>query len=422
MTRIYHYGVLSALVVASSAAIAADIERLGPRPLSESQLDEITAGGSEYGSDETAGGIVVANGSSASLVRGATISLSDDAGADARGLNLGNAAESAVSNAVNVWDGRIVEQNAATGLDVRQSNRVEQSDARAAAVYDYSRGLTQSESTTSTTTSTSSGESALDTTTMVDTTQTVGGGGLSLGGSSGSGSADLGGMSGEQTGDNSLAIPEATVQVGKGVALGGTVDFSVDSAIIEVGIQTGASITNNTRNFSEFDSGGAVKDTGGIFRETTTAIDGPSGSNEFTNDFALSGEMSVDFMVQTPAISMDVAGSGCFVIVGKCAADAVESSSWDDSTTTTDTHTSEQRGALNIDAVAAEYVVVDESSLAVESAYAIMLSGNAQQGAQALNLVNAAGSVVSNAVNIARTPTVGPSLELSQRNVVIQHR
>ena len=95
---------------------------------------------------------------------------------------------------------------------------------------------------------------------------------------------------------------------------------------------------------------------------------------------------------------------------------------WNDTSSTTDDQMSQQRGALAIEGIAAEYVVVDESSLMLDSQYSVTLSGDAQQGARALNLTNASGSLVSNAVNVSRTPTVGPALNLSQQNVVIQYR
>ena len=364
------------------------------------------------GSNTTAGGTVVANDSSASVVRGAMVDLTGNAGQDARALNVGNAADSAVANAVNIWDGRLEGQDGETGLDVSQSNSVEQSDARAASIWGYGRDASSIETSNATTDTSSTGSSELITNTMVDTLQTVGGGGLSIGGSDGQGSDDVGGSGG--TGANSLAVPEAEVQVGKGVALGGTVDFSVGPATIDVGIDVGASMTNSTRNITKFDSGQV--DVAGA------AAKGPSGSNEFHNDFEMGGDVSVDFALQTPEINMDVAGSGCFVMVGKCAADATETAVWADTASSTDDHYVEQRGALDLGAVAAEYIVVDASTLTLEAQYSVALSGEAQHGARALNLTNAAGSLVSNAVNVSRTPTVGPALALSQQNSVVQHR
>lgn len=396
-----------------TAAFAQAAEDSGLQVLTETQLEVITAGSADGVLSETAGGTIVANGSSADVVREGTIDLSDNAGQDAKGLNLGNAADSAVANAVNVWDGRIVEQNIATGLEVEQSNYIQQDYARAANISGYDRDSGLTETSMSTSDSTSSGNSSLVSNTMVDTTQTVGGGGLKLGGSNGTGGADTGGGGSDGVGANELGVPEVTVQVGKGVALSGTVDFSVDSAGIDVGISAGASLTNNTRNLTTY-QGPELAGPG------DTKLTGSRFSNDFTNDFELAADVAVDFALTTPAIELNVAGSGCFVMVGKCSADGDQTDTWDNTASSTDSHMSQQRGALAVDTLEAEYVVVDESTLTLNSLYSVTLSGSAQQGAMGLNVVNASGSLVSNAVNIAKTPTVGPALNLTQRNVVGQ--
>ena len=67
-------------------------------------------------------------------------------------------------------------------------------------------------------------------------------------------------------------------------------------------------------------------------------------------------------------------------------------------------------------------LVVDGSTLTANSSYSVALAGNAQGNVRAVNLVNAAGSVVANSVNVSRTPTVGPNLNLSQVNTIVQRR
>ena len=134
----------------------------------------------------------------------------------------------------------------------------------------------------------------------------------------------------------------------------------------------------------------------------------------------MAGDVAVDYALTTPAIEFNVAGSGCFVIVGKCAADGDQTETWNDTASSGDSQTSQHRGALSVDTLEAEYVVVDESALTLNSLYSVTLSGSAQQGAMGLNVINASGSLVSNAVNVAKTPTVGPSLNLTQRNVIGQ--
>ena len=80
------------------------------------------------------------------------------------------------------------------------------------------------------------------------------------------------------------------------------------------------------------------------------------------------------------------------------------------------------RGPIKVEGAEAQYIVVDGSTLDVSVDNAVTLSGFAQNGARALNLVNAAASAVTNAVNVAKTPTVGPVLNLNQINYVRQGR
>lgn len=382
-------------------SIAAHSQVLGAHVLDETQLDTITAG-----TASPTGGTAAINGATVDIMNSGSITLGENAGQEAQGLNLGNAADSVVSNALNVWNGELSDTSVTTTLNVEQSNLTMQDGAHSATASDYTRGQSEALTSSLSTTSSSEGMSTLVTTTSVDTQQTLGGGGLALGGSSG-GSTDEGtGSSG--TGGSSLGVPEVAAQVGKGVALGGTVEFSVDAAVISVGVEAGASMSNTTRNTTRVQGPDRVTGDGRVFQ------------NEFVNDFGMEGNVSLDYELSTPPISLDVAGSGCFVMVGGCEADANETGEWLDTATSTEVSTSNQDGALSVDTVSAEYLVLDQSNMSLESNYSIVLSGNAQQAAQALNLLNAAGSVVNNAVNVSRTPSAGPTTNLVQSNVVQQ--
>ena len=82
------------------------------------------------------------------------------------------------------------------------------------------------------------------------------------------------------------------------------------------------------------------------------------------------------------------------------------------------------RSPFEIEDAQAEYIVVDDSKIDVETNYGITLAGSAQSNLRALNAVNAAGSAVANGVNISRTPTVtgGQVMALSQQNVIRHSR
>ena len=78
------------------------------------------------------------------------------------------------------------------------------------------------------------------------------------------------------------------------------------------------------------------------------------------------------------------------------------------------------QGATAIASAAAENVAVDNSKIAVTNSYSVDLAGAAEQNASAVNLVNAAGSMVANGVNIARTTNMNATPTLNQVNSISQ--
>jgi len=65
---------------------------------------------------------------------------------------------------------------------------------------------------------------------------------------------------------------------------------------------------------------------------------------------------------------------------------------------------------------------VDGSTITATNNYAVTLSGTAEQNASALNLVNAAGGMVANGVNVARSSNIVTGPTLTQTNSITQHR
>ena len=71
----------------------------------------------------------------------------------------------------------------------------------------------------------------------------------------------------------------------------------------------------------------------------------------------------------------------------------------------------------------AEYIVVDDSSLTVDTVFNLKLSGSAQSSVRAMNVVNATGSAVADGINIARTGGLsGGAMGLTQSNVISHSR
>lgn len=369
--------VVVVLLLTAGAAFAGDTpDSKKPRKLADRQLDTVTAGNTET---DGGGGAIVANGSTAKLKKGGSLSLDGGAQQDTRSLNLVNAADSGVANAVNVWDGRLDTQTVATTLNVDQNNLVNQNQSRSGSLPLYNRTQPNVDSTEKVKSSLNLDTSSKITVDHRDiqTTETT---------------RDLT-TNGEV---NAIStILGQSVQAGKGIA--GSGDIQVD-----------------------FD-GGSISIMG------TMSAGGSSGFD---------GTVTFDWVL--PKLSVDFNGSICAVMNGSCKVNGTlnetsktsNDKSLVDETLITEKRieslerdaTEKYRGALKIENALAEFIVVDDSTLELDQQYSVSLSGTSQQNARALNLVNAAGSVIANAVNVARTPTVGPVLNLNQINVVNQRR
>src|SRR5262245_62506222 len=92
------------LLTASMASAGQGPGAKKPRPLTDRDLDTITAGSA---SAENTGGVIVAGSSEATVNVTGALSVGESAQMDSRALNLVNSSDSAVANAANVWDGRL---------------------------------------------------------------------------------------------------------------------------------------------------------------------------------------------------------------------------------------------------------------------------------------------------------------------------
>ena len=87
---------------------------------------------------------------------------------------------------------------------------------------------------------------------------------------------------------------------------------------------------------------------------------------------------------------------------------ASKSHSSNSSDVSSDHVTNDIQGAVSFDSAAAQNIAVDGSTLTATNTSSIDLSGTAEQNATAINLVNAAGSMVANGVNtIAKGSNMG---------------
>ena len=355
MTRVLSF-FTAVFVLSASFAAAQSPAVKKPRALSDRALDTITAGSASGGS----GGAIVANNSNATISETGAVSVADSAQKDSRALNLVNATDSAVANAVNVSDGRLpapaegqapaaAVQNG-TVFNVDQSNQVFQNMTRNASLPVYSRS-----------------EANIDEAIVT--------------------SRDI---TGKGEVDSVSEVLGQTLQGGKGFAGAASADLEIVGGSIE--------FTNNITFEAEAGTGFGIG--GGLFEGDVT------GRTEVTTAQTLSWIL--------PTMNLHVDGVVCAVTMGSCSAEGSFKSS--------SSETRIVRSPIEIEDASAEYIVVDGSTLDVTLDHSVSLSGFAQQGARALNMVSAAGSAITNSVNVARSPSVGPTLNLTQVNLVRQGR
>lgn len=346
-----------------------------PHRLADLQLDRITAGDSGAGSSsEDIGGTIVAGGSQATITNTGGVTLEGGAQSGAQALNLVNATQSRVANGVNVWDGQLDSHDAATKLKVQQSNQVfQQGFASYASLSGYTRGPNTWTNYSSSETSKSSSSDNLTNNSHVDTTQSISSSGSST---TGEGQTAPSGTSG--------------LQIGQGISGTGKLNISVDAGSVNVGLSAAANVN------------GAVS---GLFS---------SGSGSASASFNTGAQWVL------PKLNLSFDGGICYVEMGSCSAIGTRdttSASEDDKQAS---YSQVVQGPISIDNANAQYIVADGSKLDATNSYTVFLNGTSEENAKALNLVNATASLITNAVNIARTPTAGPTLNLNQTNLIVQ--
>jgi hypothetical protein len=86
----------------------------------------------------------------------------------------------------------------------------------------------------------------------------------------------------------------------------------------------------------------------------------------------------------------------------------------------TDNTVLDVEGAVAFDSASAQNIAVDGSTISNTTDYSVSLAGSAEENASALNLVNAAGGMVANAINVSRTTNMNSAPTISQVNNISQ--
>lgn len=405
---------LSLLSLSCLATVLAD-----PVTLDDLLLDQITAG-TEASPSSGSGGAIIGNSSEATISQTGGISLEGEAQRGARGLNLVNSAESTVANGVNVWDVNSEDASDNGQLLVDQSNMIHQEQRRSASMPGYSRP----EADTLVLIDRSGSEThndSLDRDNNVVDTQTVT---TSLITSS-TAWVDTTIAGSASTGDADDPRGSIDTNVGKGGAGAGNVTVDVDGGEAQIGLAV---------------DGGADGDAQVIATEDIiTEVDG--NINESYGGMTIDGgELALYGRLILPEIVITFQGAGCGVAMGSCGAGGTsnetrsevnDNSVMDNEKVTSvgnsefnEVRTESYRSPFELQDAQAEYIVVDDSSLTVNTTFNLALMGSAQSEVRAMNVVNATGSAVADGINIARTSGLSGdgAMNLQQSNVISHSR
>lgn len=366
-----------------------------PTLLNDNLMDRVIAG-----TTEAVNGIVIAQGSNAKIDEDNRLRINHETQLATRALNLTNSTGSAVANLVNIWEGSgVISAGDANGADtevgINQFNHVIQEQPGGATLTGYLRSEAEHEEIVEHSGNASHSIRTVDHHDVTNISNTEN---FTLTESQG-------------WVDTAVEIKLGTKisfngHLGAGIAFAGDTYFNISTGSADIGVA------------AENDGTGNV----------TAGSDG---------SLTATGDLVLITRVELPEITLDINGAGCTVAMGSCAANStvVEGyASYTDYSTLdiveifesanisfSDFQSSSYRSPLQLEHAEAEYIVIDDSKLVLDSTVELELTDSAQKEARGMNIVNAIGSNVANATNIARTQSFEGSrskLVLNQDNTV----
>jgi uncharacterized protein YsxB (DUF464 family) len=380
------------MLLLSGLLLSAQPARSEPVALNDRSMDQVTAGNTKEG-----GGLIVGSSSEAVDSRTRRLDLSGEAQQGAKGFNIVNSAESAVANTTNIWDGTAVTITVEDGdskpvLEVNQTNQVTQEQVRSATMSGYTR----SEAEQTEILNRSISESYLNKVVNVNDTTNIS---EKIRSSTITSTAVVNTLLKFNLSDK-LSF---SGHLGQGMAGAGHTDvtFEGGSADIAVAVDKG---------------------------EVTASSDG---------SLVAKGGLILVTRVVLPKVKVVIDGAGCGVVMGSCNASSTLTEftykKTDNSTleiienhqsgqsSFSEVKTSIYRSPFELKSAKAEYIVIDDSTLKLDSDVTLELSESAQKEIEGMNIVNAVGSNVANSVNISRTEKFKSrrsTLVLNQLNIV----
>jgi hypothetical protein len=374
--------------------------------LRDGAMSRVTAG-----QQEVSGGVIVGNSSDSEIFIRSGIDLVDEAQAGSRGLNVVNSADSTTANTVNIWRGDVVsftaqETSGIPELEVNQINQIVQQQFEDAGLSGYLRPEAEWVQIERHSGSQSDFLDLVNINQVIDRVEEV--------------------RYSETTSDAmvdtrlELELDDRVYirgHLGQGVATSGTLDATFDGGAAEFALAIN----------------GGISASAGI--SVTSGILGTSAS--LNAEASAEVGLSLLTSIELPRMEIELSGAGCGVVLGSCSASGSSSelvmTSSDHSTLDvheyhhgsisqySDESVSVYRSSFALQSAEANYIVIDDSSLLLDSELSLELSESAQEGAEAMNLVNAIASEVANAVNISRAShfeNVRSRMILNQFNVV----
>jgi hypothetical protein len=447
--------VIALMLVCSLVAVAGD-----KAPLSDRQLSSITAG-SDFGS-AAASGAVVANGSSATIAKTGSIALQDAAQSEAKALNVLNSIGGAIGSGINVWDGKLTTD--ADAFKVTQKNLVVGSFGAGAHVSGYFRdpsvtvkdaGLKVNYSNTNLALGLAYAAEArrLDVAYASDKTFGLNATSAFSHDESQAVAATHNTAFGLQAAAQYANANSTTATASQDTAANLDAGFKyVNLKSLDIGYMqhSANSSASNYQNAGDPSASGASDASGfsktgfGLDYDALTKVGGgldASYSNKkafgynHTDSTTAAGALAVGYTNDRSFAANAAESTKASRSLGISAADskrfnlsAAESYKellanveYAKTTFGLDLTIGELvwKGAMGFDDADAEYIVVDDSKLDVTENYGIALGGNAQSKVSAVNLVNAANSLIGIGTNVARTPVDSDNLHFSQTNTII---
>ncbi len=391
-----------AIALTASSMLLVTTAIAAPQELGPDQLDSITAGSNS--NPPPNGGAIVGNGSSAQMVSKGEV-IVDAAQSEVRALNIVNSSESTVANGVNVFssqamvDGEIVVPDGLGSgggpYDIEQINAVSQDQRRLSSLPEYGRGAnTYSDHSESGSRDSSASNAIYDQVTDIQ---------------------------------SSLVVDEVTT-------IGSVVSADSPTLHLAATINDPTSTRDDNTIFDgevdfNYPAGGGGDKIGAVV----------NGSFDVSLQ---AGQITVDVdpllvELQLPSLTVAVVAMGCLAFNGDCSIDGANTNKTEDLTDTSTLYTLDETSSsaetwnnaasksmqapFELEDAQAEYIVVDDSSIDIDSSYLVNLSGGAQAGLRAMNAVNSAGSAVANGVNIS-VAAGGGIQSLSQVNTITHSR